>query len=74
MGVSIADIVRQTIRHARRMSRGGRYEWPTARAALIRILADLEGRSRDDPALERLRRYIALGDRAFRGKDETESC
>lgn len=72
MGVSIADIVSQTIRHARRISRGGRYEWPTARAALMKILADLEARSPDDPALGRLRRYIAFGDRPF-GKNDPES-
>jgi hypothetical protein len=64
--------VRQTIRHARRMSTEGQHEWPTARIALTKILADLEPRFPGDPNLVRLRRYIALGDLAFRQKNAAE--
>jgi hypothetical protein len=59
---STADIVRQTIRHARQMSGEGVYEWRIARAALVRILADLEARTPYDPSLARLRAYVWLGD------------
>jgi hypothetical protein len=65
MSVSIADIVERTIRHARRMSKEGIYEWPTARVALMKVLADLEARSPGDASLERLRQTIARGDRAW---------
>jgi hypothetical protein len=72
MSVSIADIVRQTIRHARRMSQEGVHDWPTARSALTKILADLETRSPEDPRLEDLRVFIVFGDRAHReGTDES---
>jgi hypothetical protein len=59
----IEEIVRQSIRHARRMLREGVYDWPTARRALERILADLEARSPNDPSLARLRAFIASRDR-----------
>ena len=65
MSVSIADIVRRTIRHARRIPNEGVYDWPTARVALAKILADLEARSPGDPSLERLRQVIERGDRAW---------
>ena len=65
MSVSIAEIVRRTIRHARRISKEGVYDWPTARVALVKILADLEARSPGDPSLERLRQVIERGDRAW---------
>jgi hypothetical protein len=64
-GVSTAEIVRQTIRHARRMSGAGGHAWPVAREALIKILADLEDRSPHEPSLARLRAYIALRDRLW---------
>ena len=70
MVASIADIVRRTIRHARRMSKAGVHDWPTARAALSRILADLEARSPGDPSLERLRQVIERGDRAWSLRDD----
>ncbi|MFY9970541.1 MAG: hypothetical protein WBQ45_23090 [Roseiarcus sp.] len=69
MVASIADIVRRTIRHARRMSKEGVHDWPTARAALARILLDLETRSPGDPSLERLRQVIERGDRAWSLRD-----
>ena len=62
MGVSVDEIVRRTIRHAERIAKEGRYEWPTARSALTAVLADLERRRPSDPALELLRRYIARRD------------
>ena len=38
----IDAIVRRSIRHARLMLRQGAYDWPTARTALRKILADME--------------------------------
>jgi len=68
MSVSIEEFVDRTIRHARRMDIVGLHEWPTARSALTKILADLERRSPDEPSLERLRRFIARGDRAWKAR------
>ncbi len=68
MSASVADIVRRTIRHARRISKEGAYDWPVARVALQKILADLEARSPDEPSLERLRQVIERGDRAWQLK------
>ena len=70
MTASTAEIVRRTIRHARRISKEGVYDWPTARIALVRILTDLEGRSSDDPSLERLRQVIERGDRAWKLRED----
>jgi hypothetical protein len=70
MSASVADIVRRTIRHARRISKEGGYDWPVAREALMRILADLEARAPDDPSLDRLRQVIERGDRAFNGRED----
>jgi hypothetical protein len=61
----IDEIVRHSIRHARRMVGEGAYDWPTARRALMIILADLEARSPDHPSLRRLRAFIAVRDRAW---------
>jgi len=73
MRASVAAIVRRTIRHARRLSKEGGYDWPTARGALTKILADLEARSPGDPSLERLRQVIERGDRAWKlREDETK--
>jgi hypothetical protein len=66
--IGIAEIVERVILHAQRMLDDGAYDWPTSRAALERILADLEARSVDDPRLERLRRFIALGDDAWKAR------
>ena len=38
----IDEVVRRSIRHARLMLRQGSYNWPVARLALRKILADLE--------------------------------
>jgi hypothetical protein len=62
---SIDEIVRRSIRHARRMLSEGAYDWPTTRKALRAILADLETRSPDHPSLKRLRAFIASRDRAW---------
>jgi hypothetical protein len=61
----IDEIVRRSIRHARRMVKEGSYEWPVARRALRKILADLEARSPNHPGLPRLRAFIASKDRAW---------
>jgi hypothetical protein len=60
----IDEIVRHSIRHARRILGEGVYDWPTARRALMIILADLETRSPNHRSLRRLRALIALRDRA----------
>jgi hypothetical protein len=61
----IDEIVRRSMRHARRMLREGPYDWPVARRALRKILADLEATSPAHPSLPRLRAFIASKDRAW---------
>jgi hypothetical protein len=61
----IDEIVRRSIRHARLLLREGSYNWPVARRALRKILADLEARSPNHPSLPRLRAFIASKDRAW---------
>ena len=61
----IEDMVDQIIAHAQTMLERKAYDWPTSRAALTRILADLEARTLGHPGLERLRRYIVEGDEAW---------
>jgi hypothetical protein len=69
---AIADMVDQVIAHAQTMLDENAYDWPTSRAALTRILADLEARTHGHPSLERLRRYVAEGDEAWNaGRPET---
>ncbi len=58
----VVEIVDRVIVHAQRMLDDGAYDWPASRAALERILADLEARSLGHPYLWRLRRFIAHGD------------
>jgi hypothetical protein len=65
--LSIPTIVRRTIQHARKLSKT--YEWPVAREALVRILADLEARG-DDPSLKRLRTIIQKGDQEYLQKEK----
>lgn len=60
--VSTAEIADGVILHAQRMLDNGAYDWPTSRAGLEKILADLETQSAGDPSVERLRRFIAFGD------------
>jgi len=61
----IDEIVHRSIRHAGLMLRQGSYNWPVARRALRKILADLEARSPSHPSLPRLRAFIARNDRAW---------
>ena len=60
-----ADIVDRALLHARRLAKSKNYDWPTARAALARILDDLETRGQGGASLDRLRLFIAEGDDAF---------
>jgi hypothetical protein len=64
---SIEEIVRRSIRHARRMLKEGHYDWPTTRRAIRIILTDLEARSPNHASLARLRAFIASNDRAWMG-------
>ena len=65
MDAFIDQIVRRSIRHARLLLKQGSYNWPVARLALRKILADLEESAPDDPSLSRLRTFIASQDRAW---------
>ena len=66
MTAGIEEIVDRVIVLAQRMLNDGVYTWPESRAALARILADLEARAAGDPGLERLRQFIALGDNEWK--------
>jgi hypothetical protein len=61
----VEEVVRRSMRHARRLLREGSHNWPVARIALRKILADLEERAPGDPSLRRLRAFIASSDRAW---------
>jgi hypothetical protein len=65
MSALTADIVDRAIVHAQRLSQGEGYNWLIARAALTRVLADLEARDPGDPSLERLRAFLAERDQAM---------
>ena len=65
MDAFIDEVVRRSIRHTRLMLTQGSYNWPVARLALRKILADLETSVPDDPSLPRLRAFIASTDRAW---------
>lgn len=65
MNDMIDDMVDRMVRQAQKMLDDGLYDWPTSRAALNRILADLEARALGHPGLERLRRFIARQDAAW---------
>jgi len=62
MRARTSEIVDGAIRHAQALSATDGYDWRTARAALSKILADLEARDPRDPSLERLRQFIAERD------------
>ena len=64
MSAPISEIVDRVIHHARKISTTIGYDWATARAALAVVLADLETRDPGDRSLDRLRAFIADGDRA----------
>jgi hypothetical protein len=59
----VSDIVDGLIEHAKRLLDEGAYGWPTSRAALERILADLDARTPGHPSLDRLRLFLAQGDK-----------
>jgi hypothetical protein len=62
----IDEIVRRSMRHARLVLKTeGDDNWPLARLALRKILADLESRSPDHPSLTKLRAFIASHDRKW---------
>ena len=63
MRARTSEIVDGAIRHAQELSAIDGYDWRTARAALSKILADLEARDPRDPSLERLRQFIAERDK-----------
>jgi hypothetical protein len=65
MDAFIDEIVCRSIRHARLMLKQGSYNWPVARFALRKILADLEEKAPGHPSLRRLRACIASNDRAW---------
>ncbi len=68
--IGIAEIADRVILHAQRLLDDGAYDWPASRAALERILVDLETRSVDDPNVQRLRRFIALRDDAWKARHD----
>lgn len=61
----IDQIVRRSLRHARLILKQDSHNWPVARLALRKILADLESRSPDHPSLPKLRAFIAANDRKW---------
>jgi hypothetical protein len=63
-------VVRRSMLHARLMLNQGSYNWPVARLALRKILADLESRSPDHPSLPKLRTFIASNDRKWLSKQQ----
>jgi hypothetical protein len=65
MDAFIDEIVRRSMRHARLMLKQDSYDWPVARLALRKILADLEEKAPDHPSLQRLRAFIASNDRTW---------
>jgi hypothetical protein len=64
----IVEIVDRLIAAEENMLENDDYDWPTSRAALERILADLEARSLGHPDLKRLRWFIAISDEAWRDR------
>jgi HEPN domain-containing protein len=65
MDAFIDEVVRRSMRHARLMLKQGSYNWPVARLALRKILADLEAKAPNEPSLRRLRSFIASNDRKW---------
>jgi hypothetical protein len=61
----IDEVVRRSVLHARLMLKEGSHNWPVARLALRKILADLEEKAPDHPSLRRLLSFIASSDRAW---------
>ncbi len=70
--LSIAEIVDGVLLHAQSMLEDETYGWPKTRAALERILADLETQSAGDPGIERMRRLMATGEEVWKMRQERE--
>jgi hypothetical protein len=70
----IVEIVDRVIVHAQSMRDDGSYDWPASRAALERILADLEARSLGHPNLGRLRQFIALRENEWNVRGDGTKC
>ena len=64
----IVEIVDRLIAAEEKMLDSEDYDWPTSRAALERILADLEARSLGHPDLKRLRWFIAISEEAWKAR------
>ncbi|HZZ62416.1 MAG TPA: hypothetical protein VFE63_14800 [Roseiarcus sp.] len=71
---AIGEIVDRVIVHAQTMLDDGSYDWPASRAALERILADLEARSLGHPGVGRLRQFIALREDERNLRDGETRC
>lgn len=71
---AIVEIVDRVIVHAQSMLDDGSYDWPGSRAALERILADLEARSLGHPGLGRLRQFIAVREDEWNFRDGETKC
>ena len=61
----VDEVIRRSMRHARLMLKQDSCDWPVARIALRKILADLEAKAPKHPSLRRLRAFIVLNDRAW---------
>ncbi|HKN28896.1 MAG TPA: hypothetical protein VJY34_13820 [Roseiarcus sp.] len=64
----IVEIVDRLIAAEEKMLENDDYDWPRSRAALGRILADLETRSLGHPELKRLRWFIEISDEAWKAR------
>ncbi len=64
----IVEIVDRLIAAEENMLDNADYDWPTSRAALETILADLEARSLGHPDLKRLRWFIAISNEAWKAR------
>lgn len=66
----IVEIVDRLIAAEEQMLENDDYDWPTSRAALKGVLADLEARSLGHPDLKRLRWFIAISDDAWKARSK----
>jgi hypothetical protein len=66
----IVEIVDRLIAAEENMLDNADYDWPTSRAALERILADLEARSLGHPELKRLRWFIEISEEAWKDRSK----
>lgn len=68
ISLSIAEVVEGVLLHARGILDDESFDWPKSRVGLEAVLADLGAKSADDPAIERLRGFIATGDEAWKAR------